>query len=130
MRRWFGPGLLLAFVIGVLGIGIAVGAHAGWDGPGRNVSSVVVPQGSSVVVVDRGGRGFFPFGFFLFPLFFFGFIVLLRGAFFCGGHWRGGPGPWMSPSERFDEWHRRAYSRDAVPAGPPSEQTTPAGDQL
>jgi len=59
------------------------------------------------------------FGFFLFPLFFFGFwFVAVRGLF-----WRRGFGPHRGgcgPEGRLDEWHRRAHERlnDPLPGAP------------
>jgi hypothetical protein len=56
------------------------------------------------------GHGWFPFGFLLFPLLFFGLFFLFRAAFW-GRRW-GGPGGPHGPWGRggaFDEWHRRQH---------------------
>lgn len=121
MRR-FGIGIaILAFLLAV-GIGVGaynIGYHHGLDVNG------------SVEVVRYAGwhaGGFFPFGLFLFPLFFIGVFVLLRGAF-----WRGGPGhrdhhgPWGGPMgtggrDAFEDWHRRQHDPEPGTGGREGEE--------
>ena len=109
MRR-FGIGFAILSLLLAIGIGVgaySIGYHHGLDVNG------------SVEVVRYAGwhaGGFFPFGLFLFPLFFIGVFVLLRGAFWRGGWghhdhhgpWGGGP---MGTGGRdaFEEWHRRQH---------------------
>ena len=85
MRR--GWAIVAAILVVLVTVGIAVGAYnAGLDeGIRRAADSSQVIE----VVGDRYGHGFFfPFGFFLFPLFIFGAIFLVSRAF------RGSRGPW------------------------------------
>jgi hypothetical protein len=127
MRRAFGIGALILTIL--VGVAIGVGAyHAGVThglaqaaGDGR-VVRVVGPE-----------EGFFPFGLFLFPLFFFLVFGLARGLF-----WRrrwGGPGPWgpghhpehwsKDGPAMFEEWHRHQHEKESgATSGPGSE---PAG---
>lgn len=109
MRR-FGIGFAILSLLLAIGIGVgaySIGYHHGLDVNG------------SVEVVRYAGwhaGGFFPFGLFLFPLFFIGVFVLLRGAFWRGGWghhdhhgpWGGGP---MGTGGRdaFEDWHRRQH---------------------
>src|SRR6187200_3691829 len=99
MRR--GYAIALAVFLLLASIAIAVGAYHAGVVHGVATSAAC---GQVVQVVGPGygygyGWGFFPFGFFLFPLFLFGLIFLLRGAFW-GRRWYGyGPdqpknGPW------------------------------------
>ena len=136
-RRWVGVILLLLVVIGG---GFAIGAtayHAGFVHGAVNAGARVVyarPYGY--------GWGFFPFGLFLFPLF---FILLLMGIRLLvfggarrrwdGGGWGGpgGPGPvgpgspggdWRTGRERIEAWHREAHEREA--RGGTAPPSTPA----
>ena len=99
MRRAIGIGVVAALLVALLGVGIGVAAyHAGES---HAVVETVARTGEvpgAVHVYGRGwgpGFGFFPFGFFLFPLLFIGTLLLIRVAFWRGrwGRW-GGPGPW------------------------------------
>jgi hypothetical protein len=111
MRR--GPWIAVAVLVILLGIAVGVGAynaglHQGLEDSGRAVEVVRV--------VD--GRGFFPFGLILFPLFLFGIFALFRLAFWRGrwggprtGQW--GPGPWKASPEMFEDWHRRQHDHGA-----------------
>ena len=110
MRRWYWIGLTLLLV--AVGVGIGVGAwHAGYN-HGLEASGRV----HEVVRVVGHGYGF-PFGLILFPLFFIGLFLVLRGAAWrrWGGHGPGndhGPGhrhgPWGGP-DRLEEMHRRFH---------------------
>lgn len=109
---WLIPVLIIALLIGG-----AIGAFvAGWDG-NEKVVQITTPSGeqagepAQVVRVEDDdrwhGRGFFPFGFLLFPLLWIGIFWL-----FFGGFWRRGPG-WARWDERFEEWHRRQHGDDS-----------------
>ena len=129
MRRGWAIGATLLVVL--LTIGIAVGAYnAGLDEGVRRAadSSQVV-----TVVGDRYGHGFFPFGFFLFPLFIIGTFLLIgrafRGSRGPWGHDHGsGYGPWSEEGRaRFEDkagdWHRRQHEQASggeESTGPPA----------
>jgi hypothetical protein len=131
MRR--GWAIVAAVLVVLVTAGIAVGAYnAGLDeGIRRAADSDQVVQ----VVGGYGrGYGFFPFGFFLFPLFIFGAIFLVgrafRGPRGPWGHDHGpGYGPWSEEGrarfeDRATDWHRRQHEQ-----GSGGEETTgpPAG---
>jgi hypothetical protein len=109
MRR--GTWIAVAVVVILLGIAVGVGAYnaglrEGMEDSGRAVEVVRV--------VD--GRGFFPFGLILFPLFLLGIFALFRAAFWrgrWGGHGSGqwGPGPGKGGREMFEDWHRRLHEQ-------------------
>ena len=116
MQRMSVIGLtLLGIAAAVL---IAVGAyHAG----AHHTLVTTTTTGQVVHVVGPGynggwGWGFFPFGFFLFPLFFFGFIFLMRGLFW-GRRWHGpngggyGGGYRQERERMFEDWHRRQHEQ-------------------
>ena len=128
MRRGWAIAAAILVVLAV--IGIAVGAYnAGVnEGIRRAATSDQVVQ-----VVGGYGRGwgFFPFGFFLFPLFIFGTIFLLSRAFRGPrgwGHGYGhGSGPWSDEGQakfedRARDWHRRQHEQenDRESTGPPT----------
>ena len=85
------------------------------------------------VVGDRYGHGFFPFGFFLFPLFIIGTFLPIGKAFRGPrGHWGHdhgpGYGPWSEEGRaRFEDkagdWHRRQHEQ----ASGGQETTGPPG---
>jgi hypothetical protein len=130
MRR--GWAIVAAILVVLVTVGIAVGAYnAGLDeGIRRAADSDQVVQ----VVGGYGrGYGFFPFGFFLFPLFIFGAIFLLgrafRGPRGPWGHDHGpGYGPWSEEGRaRFEDkatdWHRRQHEQASggeETTGPPA----------
>jgi hypothetical protein len=86
------------------------------------------------VVGDRYGHGFFfPFGFFLFPLFIFGAIFLVSRAFRGPrGSWghdhAPGYGPWSEEGragfeDKASDWHRRQHEQASggeETTGPPA----------
>ena len=136
MRRTMVVGAVILAIVAMVGIGFAA-FNAGVDeGISRDLAQS--ENGAQVVrVVGHGygwgyGRGFgFPFGLILFPLFFIGIVLLVRGAFFRGrwggprwwgpgGYGPGGPGgygpPWGGP-QAFDEYHRRLHEQPRAPAG-------------
>jgi hypothetical protein len=124
MRR-FGIGFAILSLL--LAIGVGIGAYNIGYQHGLDVNG-------SVEVVRYAGwhaGGFFPFGFFLFPLFFIGVFVLLRGAF-----WRGGwghhdhHGPWerlggpmgTGGRDAIEDWHRRQHETGAREGGREGEE--------
>jgi hypothetical protein len=124
MRR--GLAIVLAILVVLTLVGVGVGAyHAGVDEGIRRTADA----GQVVEVVGgygwRGG-GFFPFGLILFPLFVFGIVALVGGAFrrraWGGpGGWGGGPGAWRTEGgrhfeERFQEWHARQHEQGSSSA--------------
>ena len=130
MRR--GWAIVAAILVLLAVVGIAIGAYnAGVDeGIRRAADSEQVVQ----VVGGYGhGFGFFPFGFFLFPLFIIGTIFLVSRAFRGPrgpwGHDHGpGYGPWSEEGrarfeERAGDWHRRQHEQatgDRETTGPPA----------
>lgn len=129
MRR--GWAIVAAILVVLVTAGIAVGAYnAGLDeGIRRAADSSQVVE----VVGDRYGHGFFfPFGFFLFPLFIFGAIFLVGRAFrgprgYWGHDHGAGYGPWSEEGrarfeDRASDWHRRQHEQvsDQESTGPPS----------
>ena len=109
MRR---SGMAFAILSLLLAIGVGIGAYNIGYQHGLDVNG-------SVEIVRYAGwhaGGFFPFGLFLFPLFFIGVFVLLRGAFWRGGWghhdhhgpWGGGP-MGTGGSDAFEDWHRRQH---------------------
>lgn len=112
MRRGFWIGALVVLIVVAIGVGVGaynVGFDAGLEeaeAAGAEVVRVVGPR------YGYGGGFFFPFGFFLFPLFFIGLFLLLRGAFWrrhADGHSHESWGPWRGGPAMFDEWHRRQH---------------------
>ena len=128
MRR--GWAIAAAILIVLLTAGIAIGTYnAGIDeGVRRAADSDQVVQ----VIGGYGHRyGFFPFGFFLFPLFIFGTIFLFSRAFRGPrgpwGHQGHEYGPWSEEGrarfeDRASDWHRRQHEQvsDQESTGPPS----------
>jgi hypothetical protein len=120
MRRGWAIGALLVVILG--GVTIGVGAyHAGVQhglAQATNASQVVR-------VVGPGRYGFFPFGLFLFPLFFILVFGLFRAAFWgrrWGGSDHGHWGPGFEPEGRraaLDEWHRQKHEQGGA-SGPGS----------
>jgi hypothetical protein len=114
MRRGFG---IAALVLAIL-VGVAIGVAAYHAGETHGLAEAT-NGGQAVRVVGPGygyGWGFFPFGLFLFPLFFFAVFALFRGALW--GRWHGhdhphdGPGPWTDKGPgRFEDWHRRQHEQ-------------------
>ena len=95
MRRAIAIGAVALLVV-LVGTAIGVGAYNA--GVSEGVSQGLARSGESVEVVGVVGRGygpgfgFFPFGFFLFPLLVIGGLLLLRVAFWRG-RWGSGYGP-------------------------------------
>ena len=131
MRR--GWAIAAAILVVLVTIGVAVGAYnAGIDEGVRRGA-----EAGQVVEVVGGrygyGHGFFPFGFFLFPLFIIGTIFFVSRAFRGPrgpwGHDRGpGYGPWSDEGrarfeDRAGDWHRRQHEQASggeESTGPPT----------
>jgi hypothetical protein len=131
MRR--GWAIAAAILVVLVTVGIAVGAYnAGIDEGIRRGA-----EAGQVVEVVGGrygyGHGFFPFGFFLFPLFIIGTIFLVSRAFrgprsSWGHDHRPGFGPWSEEGrarfeDRAGEWHRRQHEQASggeETTGPPA----------
>lgn len=94
--------LLLAGLAAV--IAFNVGVHRGME----QGAKLVPPQGADAYRYPYPYYGWHPwgFGFFLVPLFFFLWFVVIRGLLWRGGWHRHGCGP-HDP----DEWHRRMHER-------------------
>jgi hypothetical protein len=108
MRRGMWIGVLLLVI--VVAIGVGIGAY------NAGLENGIERAGEGVEVVRVFDRGYgFPFGFFLFPLFFIGLFLLIRGAFWRrrweGGPGGWGPGPWRGGHEMYEEWHRRQHQQ-------------------
>jgi hypothetical protein len=113
MRRGWSVVVLVVLILA----GIAIGAGAYNAG----VSHGLAQSGKATEIVRVvGPMGFFPFGFLIFPLVFFGAVLLLRLSFgrrirHRGGPW--GPGPWGPGPGRFEEraseWHRQQHESTA-----------------
>ncbi len=125
MRRWTWIGVSLLVILGA--IIIAVGAY------NAGVTHGLEHTGRAVEVVRVGrGYGYFPFGLFLFPLFFIGLFLLIRGAFWSRrwgggeahehGPGRWGHGPWGGP-QTFEEWHRHQHEQAGDHPGSGGEPT-------
>jgi hypothetical protein len=114
MRRGFGIAALVLVILA----GVAIGTGAYHAGVSHGLAEAA-SGGQVVRVVGPGygyGWGFFPFGIFLFPLFFFAVFALLRGAFW-GRRWGGHDHPHKGPGwsgdgpSRFEEWHKRQHEQ-------------------
>ena len=109
MRRWSWIGVLLLVILA--GVAIGVGSY------NAGVNHGLAESGRAVQIVrEVRPDGFFPFGFLLFPLFFFGFFWLMGGLFWRrrwggpgGGRWE--PGTSKSAPSRYEEWHRRQHEQ-------------------
>ena len=123
MRRGMAIVVLLLAILG----GVAIGVGAYHAGVTHGLAQAAT--GGQVVRVIGPGWGFFPFGIFLFPLFFFLIFGLMRVAFF-GRRWHGyGPGGWDKDHDhggrtaRFEDWHRRQHEQPANQAPSAPDQT-------
>jgi hypothetical protein len=139
MRRAMVIGAAVLVLLALVGIGVGVYNAGVHDGVAQGLQQS--GETTQVVRVIGGGYrhgygwGFFPFGFFLFPLVVIGFFLLLRAAFWggrWGGPWRGGPygrgwggpGPWgPGGPQRYEEWHRRQHEQR------PDEHPTTTGER-
>ena len=118
MRRGFGFAVLVLMLL----VGVGVGITAYNAGVSHGLSEAA--EGGQIVRVVGPGFGFFPFGLFLFPLFFFLILGIGRRAAFGHRGW-GGPGhhgDWKEGRERFEErareWHEREHEPKAENAPP------------
>ena len=111
MRRPFSILIVLLLIAAAVAIGVSA-YNAGY-------THGVEAGGHAVQVVRTVGPGwgFFPFGFFLFPLVFFAIFALARGG--RRGPWRGGWAghDWQARREHFEQrsadWHRRQHEADS-----------------
>jgi hypothetical protein len=120
----------LAALVAALLLAAAVGFWAYQAGVAQGIE-----QSGKIVVPQAPPAGAYPypypyygwhrpwgFGFFLGPIFFIVFwLVIVRALFWRRRAWYGGGcGPY-GPYSRLDEWHRQAHARDAEapPAGAP-----------
>jgi len=111
-QRWMFAALLVLVVGGIAAAIAWWGPDRDWDRDDRVQVVRVTDDGTTAstgdtIVIERDGRGFFPFGIFFFPLGFLFVFLIFRFLFWGprrGGPWNGGPPPqWM------DEWHRRQH---------------------
>lgn len=141
MRRRIGAVALVVVILAGVGIGLSAYRAGQHNGIAQGIEQVHVAQqnGQEIQVVhvvgdDRGA--FFP-GFFLFPFFLIGGILLIkgiaRGAGRFGGHGPHGhgPGPWNEEGrrrfeERAREWHQHEHGGTASGTPPPPAATSPA----
>jgi hypothetical protein len=121
-RRWI---LAVVLFVALLGVGTAIG----WRLYDIGYNHGLAHNGTATVVLRDSGfhGGFFPFGIFFIPLFFFLFFGLCR-LIFWRGMWGGGYGPRrfddgqpfsQERRDRFAEWHRRQHESMADPNPPP-----------
>ena len=113
MRRPFS--IVMTLLLIAAGVAIGIGAYNAGYTHGVEASGKAV----EVVRTVGPGWGFFPFGFFIFPLIFILVFGLARGG--RRGHWGGHPGHhWDDARSRFeersDEWHRQQHARDGEPS--------------
>jgi len=116
MRRGFGIGFAILTIL----LAVAIGSAAYHFGYVNGLDA----NGSVQVVHTVGAGGFFPFGFFLFPLLFFFLIFGIGRAAFGGGRWHHGdhdhphgPGGWGDRRQMFEDWHRRQHEVGASEGG-------------
>lgn len=105
--------LLLAAVVG--GIAYNAGIAHGIQQSGKIVVAPPGPAGPYPYPYPYYGWHPWGFGFFLGPiLFFFLFLMILRGLFWrAAWHRRGACGP-GGPGGRLEEWHRQMHERMAA----------------
>ena len=112
MRR--GQVIALVFVAVLATVGIGIGAYNAGVEAGVVRGIAETGEGVEVVRVVDGDRRHGPWGFFLFPLFIIGTIVLFKALFWRGHHGHG-PGGWSDRSAMFEEWHRRVHGEGSAP---------------
>ena len=136
MRRGAVIAAVIVTILAGIGIGVASYRAGEEHGIAQGIEQVQVAQDAGqdvqvVHVVGDGPRGFFP-GFFLFPVFLIGGLILI-GAIVRGGRrpgpwgrgpWGPGHGPWDEDGrrrfeERAREWHRHEHGETAPPGTPP-----------
>jgi hypothetical protein len=121
-RRWIFVSLFVILVGGLTAAAI-FGPRGDWGDrrDGVEVVRVVDENGATVantgdtIVIESGrGHGFFPFGIFLIPLFFFLVFGLFRRAWWGGrgDYYHGGP----PSSQWLDEWHRKQHQEPQAEA--------------
>ena len=103
----------IAVVVLVILAGVAIGVSSYHAGVTHGLTQA--GHATQVVRVEEPG-GFFPFGFILFPLFFFLIFGLFRAAW-GGRRWGGYGGGWgeRRVPPMFEDWHRRAHEEPKPP---------------
>ncbi len=129
-ERWI-FGTLLLLLVGGIAAAIYWRGDDDWNGWRDDRVQVVrvaddgtTTAGAGDTIVIEGRRPFFfPFGLLIFPLVFFLFFGLLRGAFWGGS--RGGPG-WQGgyDPDALNEWHRRQHEGDRIDANDRAASTS------
>lgn len=129
MKRFIPFAIAITVLAGIFAT-LAFFANDDWGPDRRDNAQViqVVPaaDGSTgnTIVIERGHRPFFfPFGFFIFPLFFLCFFLFARGFWGprrWGGGWEGRVPPGSPPPAWFDQWHRDAHGQRPEPPAPPA----------
>jgi hypothetical protein len=121
VNKWI-PIVLGVAILALIGLAI-VSDFDGFDRhDGTQVDRVVTTEnGETLIIRDDDDRGFFPFGFFIFPFFWF-FVIATLFWVFRRGPWRGF-GPPGAREAWFDDWHRRAHQG---PSGPPDSAERPS----
>jgi hypothetical protein len=120
-QRWIFAAFLVLVIGGMVTAIAVLGPDRDWDRHNQVEVVRVADDGTTTttgdtIVIERDGRGFFPFGIFFFPL---GLLfVFLFFRFLFWGPRRGGPwhqGPWNGgpPPPWLDEWHRRQHQGQA-----------------
>jgi hypothetical protein len=108
--------VILALLLVVL-VGTAIGIGAYHAGVSHGLTEA--GHASRIVRVVGPGAGWFPFGFLLFPLFFFLVVGLIVRPLVWRHRWAGGgQGHWErhGPEGRgamFEDWHRRQHEQAA-----------------
>ncbi|MEA2561746.1 MAG: hypothetical protein QOH06_3250 [Acidobacteriota bacterium] len=115
--RWIAivAALLLAAMVGFAAY--QAGVERGIEQSGRIVAP---PSGANPYPYPYPYYGWhrpWGFGFFIFPLFFLFWFLVVRGLFWRRAGYGGGCGP----RGRFDEWHRQAHERHERNAGDTGE---------
>ena len=118
-------------IVGALLLAAMVGFMAYQAGVAQGVE-----QSGKIVAPPSGGYPYpYPyygwhrpwgFGFFVFPLFFLFWFLVVRGLFWRRRAWYGGYGAYgggCGPRHHFEEWHRQAHERDG------GETTAPGGPE-
>jgi len=141
MRRRIAAFAVVVMILAGVGIGLSAYRAGQHNGIAQGIEQVQAAQqnGQEVQVVhvvgdDRGA--FFP-GFFLFPFFLIGGVILIKGIFHGAGRFGDhgphghGPGPWNDEGrrrfeERAREWHQHEHGSTSAPTPPPPAETSSA----
>ena len=129
MRRFIPFAIAITVLIGIFAT-FAYFVDDDW-GPDHHDNAQVVQvvpaadgsTGNTIVIEHDHHPFFFPFGFFIFPLFFlciFFFARALWGPRRWGRSWDGPNFPESTPPAWFDQWHRNAHGQRSEPPAPPA----------